>query len=129
MTDEADTKPCPNCGEEIRAIARKCRFCGEYLDPSLKPQTDAVERMLLPVGRTATAIISGYMGLFACFPFIGIPAGILGVVCGVMALKTIKQDPTMHGAGRAWFGIIVGGIMAVLQSIVLLIMLATGSFK
>ncbi|MFN9197818.1 MAG: hypothetical protein ACK5WR_07090 [Planctomycetaceae bacterium] len=28
----APTKLCPMCGAEIKAIARKCRFCGEYFD-------------------------------------------------------------------------------------------------
>lgn len=32
MTDE--TKPCPYCGEDIMATAKKCRHCGEWLDDS-----------------------------------------------------------------------------------------------
>ena len=27
-----DTKRCPHCGQEIKAVAKKCRFCGEWLD-------------------------------------------------------------------------------------------------
>lgn len=35
--NEGDTKPCPFCGETIRAVAKKCRFCGEMLDGSVVP--------------------------------------------------------------------------------------------
>ncbi len=35
MSNE-DTKACPACAEEIKAIAKKCKHCGEILDESLK---------------------------------------------------------------------------------------------
>lgn len=35
MTDE--TKPCPYCGEPIQKVARKCKWCGEWLDEDNRP--------------------------------------------------------------------------------------------
>ena len=43
-------------------------------------------------------------------------AGLLAVVFGLRALRVIDADPSQRGAGRAWFGILVGGLMAALQS-------------
>lgn len=35
--DPADsTHACPSCGERIKQVARKCRHCGDFLDPKLK---------------------------------------------------------------------------------------------
>jgi hypothetical protein len=33
-----DTMDCPYCGEQIKATARKCRFCNEYLDEELRSE-------------------------------------------------------------------------------------------
>ena len=29
---EQETMKCPYCGEEILAVAKKCKHCGEWLD-------------------------------------------------------------------------------------------------
>lgn len=119
-----ELKLCPQCGEEILRAARKCRYCGSYLDPSAKPpderpRRDSLDLMLTPEGRPPSAIAAGYLGLFAFFPFLGLVAGPLGVVFGRRALKTIKSDPSLAGKGRAWFGIIAGGLLGLLQILIL----------
>ncbi|MBK6534647.1 MAG: DUF4339 domain-containing protein [Deltaproteobacteria bacterium] len=70
--------------------------------------TNAGERMLLPVGRAPMAIVAGYLGLFS---MLGVFAP-FAVVTGVLALRTLKQRPELHGAGRAWFGIVMGALFS-----------------
>jgi hypothetical protein len=69
-------------------------------------------RMILPVGRSAFAIIAGYLGLFAVLMF---PAP-LALLFGILAVRDINHHPEKHGMGRAIFGIVMG----VLGSLVLL---------
>src|SRR5438552_8717514 len=61
-----DSKPCPACGETIRASALKCRFCGEDIEAFIAKRESAVEQTLFSgrpaaldsVGRWALAIVT-----------------------------------------------------------------------
>lgn len=77
---------------------------------------DALTRALVPVGRSGMAIAAGYLGLLSVVPFVG-P---LALVAGVLALRGLKRDPKLHGAGRAWFGIVMGALFTLLYGLVFL---------
>jgi hypothetical protein len=81
---------------------------------------DAVMRALLPVGRSAWAIVAGYLGLFSVLV---VPAP-LAILAGAIAVRQIRRNPKLHGMGRAVFGIVMG----ILGSAVLAFIIF-GSFK
>lgn len=69
---------------------------------------NAIERMLLPVGRSSWAIAAGYLGLFS---LIILPAPI-ALIISIIAIRDVQKSKTWdhpkHGMGRAIFGLIMG---------------------
>lgn len=118
---------CTQCGTEFDAYSTACLGCGKprvavpppLPGPGIHIQPDPAMRWLLPVGRSGYAIVAGYLGLLAMVPVLAQ----LAVVFGVLALRDIGRHPEKGGLGRAWFGVIAGG----LATLLLVFLLATGS--
>ncbi len=71
---------------------------------------DPALSMVIPINRSGWAIAAGYLALVSvlCLP------APLALFCGIMALRDLKRQPHLQGAGRAWFGVIMGSLGTVL---------------
>ncbi len=87
-------KACPYCNEEILAVAKKCRHCGEFLDPQLAAQkqasTDAQARKGSPA--PSSGIVSKILGGFVAIVLL---LGVLPVIGGLFSGLT--HDVQMGG--------------------------------
>jgi hypothetical protein len=84
-----------------------------------QPQGFQPVDLIVPVNvRNVLAVAAGYLGIFSflCMgPLLGIPA----IICGILALR--KKE--LGGAGRAWTGIICGGLTTLAFLVLLVVAL------
>ncbi len=116
-------KACPYCAEQILDDAKKCKHCGEILDPALRKQQgtatdkEVVKQVELEKarGNARRALVYGILGFF-CF---GIILGPAAVVLGNSASKTFRK----HGQpvpGSAGAGLVLGWIVTILWTFAIL---------
>jgi hypothetical protein len=117
MTYDIDQAACPLCGQQIASEAVDCPHCGSYLGEGGRMEGEAEPALswLIPIGRSGWAIAAGYLGLVSIVPLIGLPFGVGAVITGILAIRSIQQHCKLTGLGRAWFGIIMGGLTLFLQ--------------
>lgn len=127
---------CPFCGKPVPVDAERCGHCGEELfeddtgPPPRRAGDASAERgleWLVPIGRSGWSIAAGYLGLLSCIPFIGVVLGILAIATGILGLRHASRDREIGGRGRAIFGIVLGGINIVVNSILIVALIADAS--
>ncbi|MFQ3611639.1 MAG: DUF4190 domain-containing protein [Fimbriimonadales bacterium] len=103
---------CPHCNQDNRFISAVCVHCGKPLSQSTVSQegssTSGVNK-LIPY-KNMPALIGYYLGLFSCFPVIGLLLAIAAVVLGYKGLQNVKQHPECEGRVHAWVALVTGTI-------------------
>ncbi len=78
--------------------------------PDITNPDDEALSWIVPMRESLWAIASGYLGLFSCFPFVGLLPAALAITFGLLALKDIARNKGRRGTFRAWVGIVLGGL-------------------
>ena len=127
-SEEPETKNCPYCGEEIMAMAKKCRHCGEWVTPQEKSGIDAATETEdkteeLPEG-PVDANIPKYVNTFYWLAIIGNfimaihNAGITRVIKGKVGVLILIANWIPEEIGNLLDGIGFIGLFVLLMGLV-----------
>jgi hypothetical protein len=81
--------------------------------PDLRKPDGALARMV-PY-RNPSALTSYYCAVFSLLPVVALLLAPLAVFFGMIGLRRARRNPERRGTAHAWFGIVLGGLMALLN--------------
>ena len=61
------------------------------------------------------ALVGYYLSIFSMIPFVGIPLGVAGIICGIVGVRRRNRNPMMRGAAHAWFAILFSALVILVQ--------------
>jgi hypothetical protein len=74
------------------------------------------------------ALMAYYFGIFSLIPCLGLVSGIAAVVLGILGLKDYRKKPIIRGVVHAWIGIVLGGLVGLVQLVVIVLFITDPLF-